>query len=153
MFTAIKFTASGSSVVTRAISMGYYVSASDSLKVLHCSTLECTASTNTVADNTSASGQWPTIIAGNDGNPLVFFEDRNKTTLRMVKCLDVSCTTSLSKILVPGGVVGRNNVVAIRSDGTPVVLYERVDVQELNLLSCANRSVSHAVVDTPFKRL
>jgi len=71
----------------------------------------------------------------------------------MVKCLDVSCTTSLSKILVPGGVVGRNNVVAIRSDGTPVVLYERVDVQELNLLSCANRSVSHAVVDTPFKRL
>ena len=111
MFTAIKFTASYSSVVTRAISMAYYDSTSDSLKVLHCSTLEYTASTNTVADNTCASGQWPTIIAGNDGNPRVFFKDRNKTTLRMVKCLDVSCTASLSKIPVPGGVAGLNNVV------------------------------------------
>lgn len=104
----------------------------------------------TSADTTGDVGKNTSIKIGNDGLPVIAYQDASNFTLKVIKCGDASCSTGNTTTTVATGVVSNNISMAIPSDGFPVISFY---VANLSVVKCGNASCSSGntttVVDQP----
>ena len=106
------------------------------LKILKCGTMNCIPSgsaTNTIQhieSNSSGSGFTPSIAIGQDGLPVVAYQDRTGAgTLKILKCGTINCipsgsATNTIQHIEADTLNGYNPSIAIGQDGLPVVAYQ-----------------------------
>jgi hypothetical protein len=97
----------------------------DDLKVAKCVNAACTGtSTITIVDATGFVGLYTSIAIGNDGFPVISYNDDTNDDLKVAKCVNAACTGTSTKTTVDAtGVVGFYTSIVIGNDGFPVISY------------------------------
>jgi hypothetical protein len=119
--------------------ISYYDYGNGHLKILHCTSHDCsTSNTPLVADSSSNVGTYTSIAIGSDGFPIVSYEDSGTSHIKVVHCTSLNCSTRDAPISVIGG--DAYTSIAIGRDGFPIISYESSSV--LVVLHCASVTCS-----------
>jgi hypothetical protein len=112
------------------------------LKVAKCSNAACTgASTITTVDDPANNvGLHTSIAIGDDGLPVISYQDATAYALKVVKCVNAACTgaSTITTVDDPAERVGEYTSIAIGDDGLPVVSYRDATAFALKVAKCAN---------------
>ena len=110
----------------------------DDLRVLKCTTPDCSTSGATTVDGPGAVGEYTSIAIGTDGFPVISYYDATNTGLKLAKCGDAACSTSSTALVDSGAAndVGRQNSLTIGTDGLPVISYRDATALTLNVAHC-----------------
>jgi hypothetical protein len=112
------------------------------LKVAKCINEACTGtSTITTVDSVGDVGKTPSIAIGNDGFPVISYEDDTNKNLKVVKCGNISCSNSnIITTVDTTGNVGLYTSIAIGNDGFPVISYLDGTNWDLKVAKCINQA-------------
>ncbi len=134
--------------------ISYQDSTNLALKVAKCTDVACAdpAILTTIdEDPTNNVGYWTSIAIGDDGLPIVAYQDGTAGTLKVAKCTTADCTGNATITVVDPdavNVVGSYTSIAIGNDGLPVVSYHDVTAQALKVAKCTNADCTGAATLT-----
>jgi len=142
-YTSIAIGSDGNPIIS------YFDSATDDLKIVHCTSPSCsTQDTPVTLDSAGDVGEYTSIAIGNDGNPIISYIDNNNVDLKVVHCTSPSCSTQDTPVtLDSAGDVGFYTSIAIGSDGNPIISYIDSATDDLKIVHCTSPSCSNQ--DTP----
>jgi uncharacterized repeat protein (TIGR01451 family) len=135
--SAIAFGADGLPLIA------YYDATNGDLKVAHCSTVDCTASTRAVIDSAGDVGSEPALAVGADGLAVVAYRDAVTGAVKVARCSELSCGSASIVTLGPG-ISSRGIAIAIGTDGLPLVAFARTG--GLAVAHCTDVACSGATV-------
>ena len=126
--------------------ISYHDATADTLKVAKCVTVDCSGSaTITTVDDTGTSvGSFTSIAIGNDGLPVISYQDAPSAWLKVAQCANVDCTgtATITTVDIGPNDVGDYTSIAIGSDGLPVISYRDYQPRALKVAKCANAACS-----------
>jgi predicted regulator of Ras-like GTPase activity (Roadblock/LC7/MglB family) len=130
--------------------ISYYDHTNDSLKVAHCSDLECTSATTYTVDSGGGAdlGRYTSITVGADGLPVISYHDYTNKDLKVAHCSDVACTDATIHIVDGTESVGEYTSITVGADGLPVISYYDYTNLDLKMAHCSNLDCSSANVAT-----
>lgn len=106
---------------------------------------------NTTLHSTGTIGQYPSIIIGLDGLPIISYYDATDGDLEVFHCNDMSCSSGTQRTIDSNGIVGEYSSITIGRDGNPVISYYDRSNGDLKLAFCVEPTCSlghsHTVVD------
>jgi len=113
--------------------IAYYDAFDDDLRVAACNNPTCSNGRKiTTVESYSNVGEYPSIAIGNNGKPVIAYQDTSEEEVKIAACITIDCTgTPLIKSLAPQGAPVS---MAIGVDGNPVVLHGGSVVVMWNLL-------------------
>jgi uncharacterized repeat protein (TIGR01451 family) len=123
--------------------IAYYDATNGDLKVAHCSTVDCTASTRAVIDSAGDVGSEPALAVGADGLAVVAYRDAVTGAVKVARCSELSCGSASIVTLSPG-ISSRGIAIAIGTDGLPLVAFARTG--GLAVAHCTDVACSGATV-------
>jgi hypothetical protein len=136
-----------------------YDSATDSraLMVAHCGDVACAGQGVTAVDTFDFAGDYPSIVIGVDGLPIIAYIHYDTGTLRVAHCNDVACQTPATKNTVDavaGEFLGQYSSITIGADGLPIISYYAstrlaLKVAHCNDLACAGQNETLTILDDP----
>ena len=132
--------------------ISYYDNDNESLEVAACSTTDCSGTpTITTVDDDGWVGHYTTIVIGNDGKPIISYQDVGQNRLKVAACAATDCTgtATITSFTPPGA--GRDSSIAIGGDGNPVissVYYPDGMYGDLIFVACETTSCSESTVTT-----
>ena len=117
------------------------------LKVAHCSNVNCTAATFTPLD-TSVEVTSSSVTIGADGLGLIAYFDDVGNDLKVAHCSNVNCTAAMITPLdtTPLTIVGEYPSVAVGADGLGLISYYDVTNDDLKVAHCSNVNCSTATI-------
>jgi hypothetical protein len=120
--------------------ISYFDDTNDDLKVAKCVNAECTGtSTKTTVDSTGIVGAHTSIAIGNDGFPVISYNDDTNDDLKVAKCVNAACTgVSTLTAVDTAGSVGQHTSIVIGNDGFPVISYYDNTNFVLKVAKCVN---------------
>jgi len=136
-----------------------YVDSSNVLKVVHCTNISCsTFGAFTILDNSNlVTGTNVSMAIGNDGFPIISYQDNTLGNLLVIHCTNVSCSSFDSPVLIDDGgldsgdsnvSVGEFSSMVIGNDGLPLIAYgSEINQIFVRLVHCTNANCS--TVDAP----
>ena len=131
--------------------VSYHDEGIEDLKVVHCTSIDCTSNDTPVTlDSAGVVGRDTSIAIGSDGFPVVSYRDfnNNDEDLKLVHCTSIDCTSNDTPVtLDSANRVGFDTSIAIGSDGFPVVSYYDFTNRDLKLVHCT--SIDCTSNDTP----
>jgi hypothetical protein len=139
-FTSIAIGTDGFPVIS------YHDVTAGTLKVAKCVNAACTGASTitTVDDPANIVGAFTSIAIGQDGFPVISYQDVTAGTLKVAKCGNAACTgtSTISTVDDPANIVGYYTSIAIGADGFPVISYYdgtagALKVAKCNKASCA----------------
>ena len=108
----------------------------------------------TTVDSTENVGWYSSLVIGDDGNPVISYQDRKNGTLKVAKCVDPSCSKEATITTVdPTSGVGEDTSIAIiggeNEEKLPIISYyaARPDY-DLKVAKCGNASCSSGNIIT-----
>ena len=124
-------------------------SGSHNLKLIHCTTVNCSANDAPITlDSAVVSGWYTSIAIGTDTFPVISYTDINRVDLKLVHCTTVDCSANDTPITLDSvGDVGENTSIAIGTDGFPIISYRDRTNSNLKLVHCT--TVDCSANDTP----
>ncbi len=105
----------------------------------------------TTVDNPANSvGDYTSIAIGDDGLPVISYQDVTAGALKVAKCANAACTGAATITTVDDSAnsVGHYSAIAIGSDGRPVISYFDNTVGALKVAKCANAACTGAATIT-----
>jgi len=123
------------------ISHKNYANGPLALLVEHCSNPVCSGNiTQTIIDSADNVGSHSSLAIGNDGLPIISYEDFTAGALKVAKCNDIACATPPTITVVddPTNEVGEWTSIAVPADGLPVIGYHDKTAGTLKVAKCAN---------------
>jgi hypothetical protein len=124
--------------------VSYFDGVNDDLKVAHCSSPGCTASTNATLDNSGAVGTYSSIAIGADGLGLVSYYDVTNGDLKVAHCPDLSCSGARGATVDSAGSVGAYSSITIGTDGLGLISYHDATNGTLKVAHCSNATCTAA---------
>ena len=116
------------------------------LKVAKCGNASCTSgNVITRVDSAGSVGDGVSIALGNDGLPVISYQDKGNAYLKVLKCGTPSCAANNTITTIDAsGLVGATTSIAIGSDGFPVIAYQRGQPANTSLVlaKCSNAACS-----------
>jgi hypothetical protein len=136
-YTSIAVGADGLPVISYADETAH------TLKVAKCVNSACTGGTIiTVVDDPAVNrvGTYSSIAIGNDGFPVISYQDETAGRLLVAKCVNAACTGASTITVVddPADIVGTDTSIAIGTDGFPVISYFDTTAGTLKVAKCVN---------------
>ena len=116
-----------------------------SLKMVHCTSIDCsTQNIPVVLDSNGSVGFDTSITISAEGYPIVSYFDNTNTNLKLVHCTSIDCSTQdVPVVLDSKGTVGRDSSIAIGIDGNPVISYSDDTFGNLKIIHCTNTNCAH----------
>lgn len=131
--------------------ISYRDATANALKVAKCANAACTGSATitTVDDPVGSVGFSSSIAIGNDGLPIIGYDDGSANALKVAKCANAACSAG-TIITVVDNQAGqsRNLSIALGSDGKPVISYSDSIDNALKVAKCANAACTGTAVIT-----
>jgi hypothetical protein len=95
------------------------------LKVAACSTADCSGTpTITTIDSDGDVGGYTSIEIGDNGYPIISYNDATNTALKVAACTTTGCTgTPTITTIDSTGTVGTYTSIAIGNNGNPIISY------------------------------
>ena len=122
--------------------ISHYNATDGNLRLTRCANSSCTGLASSRDVDTSANdvGRYSSIAIGNDGLPVISYQDATAGTLKFARCSTRTCATSLAIATIddPATSVGAHTSIAIGADGFPVISYQDVTNAALKVAKCAN---------------
>ncbi|MBP9850264.1 MAG: VCBS repeat-containing protein [Candidatus Peribacteraceae bacterium] len=109
-----------------------------SLKVAHCSDIECSTASQVIVDQGGDRGWYPSIAIGTNGLPIVSYRDMGNNSLKIVFCANVGCVGSTVSRVLDTGRAGFYTSLAIGTDGNPIMSYVDDTLAKTKVLHCRN---------------
>ena len=103
---------------------------------------------NRTLDSTGTTGQYPAIIIGLDGLPLIAYYNASNGDLMVYHCDDMTCASGTKTTLDSGGIVGEYASVTIGQDGYGLISYYDRTNGDLKLAHCRNTACTSADLTT-----
>jgi len=103
--------------------ISYYDVTNTSLKVFHCTNLNCTSGVAYTLDNSASVGEYSSIAIGTDGKGLISYYDAENTDLKVAHCYDTVCSAAFASTLDSDHNVGAFSSLAIGRDGLGIISY------------------------------
>jgi hypothetical protein len=103
---------------------------------------------NRTLDSTDTTGQYPAIIIGLDGLPIISYYDATNGDLEVYHCNDMTCSSGTHTTLDASGVVGEYSSITIGQDGYPLISYYDRSNGDLKLAHCQNPACTSADLTT-----
>jgi len=132
--------------------LSYFDSDLGNLKVVKCTTADCSGTpTITAVGSAGYNGYTTSIAIGADGMPVISFFNNG---LKAAKCTNPTCSASTVYTLVPGPDVGAYSALSIGVDGLPVISYSdyissgRLNVAKCSDINCASASTITVIDST-----
>jgi hypothetical protein len=130
--------------------ISYFHYDDQALKVVKCNDPACTGggeTYNTIQPETLAVKQWPSIVIGPDGNPVIAFYNSTDGTLDVAKCGDPACGSGnvVTTIDDSGFQPLTHPSVAIGDDGLPAIVYSDVGTNMQRFAHCQDADCSGVV--------
>jgi methylthioribose-1-phosphate isomerase len=127
------------------------------LKVAKCANAACTGTSTltTVDDLADLVGDYTSIAIGQDGFPVISYQNQTAATLKVAKCVNAACTgtSTITTVDDAADAVGYYTSIAIGQDGFPVISYYDNTALSLKVAKCVNASCTGAstitTVDDP----
>ena len=121
--------------------ISYSDSTNDALKVAACTNADCTGTpTITTVDSDGIVGQFTSIAIGDNGYPVISYEDTSSWPniyLKVAACTTTDCTGTPTITTVDSiGGAGRYSSIAIGDNGYPVISYYDVTNEALKVAAC-----------------
>ena len=112
------------------------------LKVAHCTDVACASPADiTIVDSPGDVGQHSSLAIGNDGFPVISYQDRTNFDLKVAHCTDAACTAPADITTLDSAPrVGSSTSIAIGTDGFPVISYFDNGNFDLRVAHCTNVS-------------
>jgi hypothetical protein len=92
------------------------------LRVAHCTTIDCSGATQITTLDTGNTGYWTDITLGGDGLGLVVYEDISNR-LRVAHCSSLACTTATLNTLTTAAGPGFRAAITTGIDGLGLISY------------------------------
>ena len=134
------------------------LSITGTLSIAHCSNIACTSigtfsdGIKPVIDDSSKDvGQYPSIVIGSDGFPLISYYDATNDSLKVAHCSDIRCTSTTTLTTIDNDQfadVGKYSSITIGSDGLGLISYYDATNTSLKVAHCANIACTSANVST-----
>ncbi len=125
-----------------------FVTYSDSdtldLVVVKCGNAACSGgNTSTSVDTAGNVGRFSSVTIGQNGLPIVSYEDATNTNLKVVQCGNAACSSGNTITTVDSqGAVGSYGSIAIGQNGLPVISYWDDTNDHLKVAKCGETSCS-----------
>jgi len=121
--------------------ISYWDNTSGHLKVAACTTADCSGTpTITTVDSDGLVGQFTSIAIGDNGYPVISYEDTSSWPnihLKVAACTTTDCTGTPTITTVDSiGGAGRYSSIAIGDNGYPVISYYDVTNSALKVAAC-----------------
>ena len=131
-YTSIAIGSNGYPVIS------YYDSTNEALRVAACTTADCTGTpTITTVDSTGDVGYDPSIAIGNNGYPVISYNDATNGDLKVAACTAADCTgTPTITTIDSTGNVGYYTSIAMGDNGYPVISYFDFTNEALKVAAC-----------------
>lgn len=116
-----------------------------SLKVAKCTTIDCSGdgATITVVDNSTNVGNFAAITIGNDGLPIIAYQNYNNSNkLVVLKCGSAACDSGNQITTLPTALIGYMMSITIAPDGIPVIASRKEVDNQLSYTRCGDTSCS-----------
>ncbi len=97
-------------------------------------------------DSTGTVGQYPAIIIGLDGLPIISYYDASNGDLKVYHCDDMTCSSGVTTTLDSDGIVGEYSSITIGRDGYPLISYYDRTNGNLKVALCGNTACTSASV-------
>ena len=110
-----------------------------------------TSTISTVDDPTNYVGAYNSIAIGQDGLPVIGYQDADAGTVKLAKCINVACSGASVINTVddpPTNYVGSYTAMAIGGDGFPVMSYRDSTAGALKVAKCVSANCSGATIVT-----
>jgi hypothetical protein len=101
----------------------------------------------TIAESTGNTGQYSALAIGNDGFPLISYQDATNTNLKVLHCADLACTLGTANTVDDTADAGYDTSIAIGADGLGLIAY-RGDGDNLQVAHCSDLECTSAVTAT-----
>jgi hypothetical protein len=114
------------------------------LMVAKCLFVDCNsnsiaaAATLTAVDVTAGAVRDTSIAIGNDGFPVISYNDAVNLDLKVAKCTNADCTASIITTVDSSGTTGEYTSIAVPADGLPVISYIDRTNNDLKVAKCSN---------------
>ena len=127
--------------------ISYRDTTGSTLKVAHCSNVNCTAATFTPHDS-SVQVLFSSVTIGADGLGLIAYFDDALNDLKVAHCSNVSCTAATITPLdtTPLTIVGEYPSVAVGADGLGLISYFDSTNNDLKVAHCSNVNCTAATI-------
>lgn len=116
-----------------------------SLKVAHCSTVDCSASTTTTVSNDATYNSSMTI--GADGLPVIVYARFSSDGVMVIKCGNATCTSGNTTTNINSDWIDFSSIT-IGTDGFPVIAYINPGDADLTVVKCGDAACSSGNVTT-----
>jgi uncharacterized repeat protein (TIGR01451 family) len=124
--------------------IAYYDATNGDLKVAHCATVDCVASTKSVVDSAGDVGSSLALAVGADGLGVVAYREVPSGLIKVAHCSDLACTSASIATIGEGSPTYGSVSLAIGSDGLPLIAYRaptRIAFAHCNDAACSSSSV------------
>jgi len=118
--------------------IAYQDSTSNSVKILHCGNVNCTAGNSIVSAATPNLGAEPSIKLDAAGYPVVSFSANGG--LAVLHCGNATCTAGNTIVIGDSSASGWDSSLALDASGNPVVSYYNANDKNLKVLHCGTPS-------------
>ena len=128
--------------------ISYNDSTASALKVAKCNDVACSGGNETISlvdDAVNQVGSYTSIAIGNDGYPVISYQDFTAGALKVAKCNDAACSggnETITTVDDPANRVGEHTSIAIGTDGLPVISYEDFTAGALKVAKCNDAACS-----------
>ena len=111
------------------------------MKVVHCTTSDCTTNDAPTTLVTNGDGTGLSITVGDDTNPIISYYDIDDGAMNVLHCADQACTSNNPPLEFDrtGGGSGETTSITIGADGNPVVSFQDGRDSDLHVVHCDNR--------------
>ncbi len=99
---------------------------------------------NRTLDDIGTTGQYPAIIIGTDGLPIISYYNATNGDLKVYHCDDMTCSSGTSTTLDSVGIVGEYSSITIGQDGYPLISYYDRTNGDLKVAHCQNTACTSA---------
>src|SRR5690606_6226638 len=108
------------------------------LIVTKCGNAACSSgNTTTTVDSTDDVGEFPSIIIGAEGYPIISYYDNTKGDLEVVKCGNAACSSGNTITTVDSSnTVGSYTAMALGDDDLPIISYYYSTGGDLKVAKC-----------------
>lgn len=119
--------------------ISYYDSSNTRLKVVHCTSANCTTHDPPRSlDNSGDVGRSTSIAIGADGFPIIVYRDWTHKHLKAVHCTNISCNSADAAFaLDTSPQSGGHSSIAIGADGVPIIAYAAGGLSDLRVARTA----------------
>lgn len=101
--------------------VAYRVQSGSGIFTMACLNVSCSSNVVSAIDTTANAGEFPTLLIGLDGNPIISY--KSSTSLKLSRCLTPTCSSSATVALESTGDAGYYASTALDNTGSPVIVY------------------------------